>query len=124
MTNRELDALVAEKVMGWTEVLSRRDGGGFFGDVGGVNPNTQTTTRVPAFSSTWAGTGLVVEEMIGREPPILFSLEYGTDGHDVNGWLAVFTVLGFSTRFTHFSGNPSAPRAVCLAALKAVGVEG
>ena len=114
MTDRELDALVAEKVMGWKEEfdgLNMRwtlDGERWAGDSGYVN-GWSPSTRI---SHAWQ----VVEKMlpaIGHIYPAV-DLETGELLH----WCAVVETGDTSRQGVTAD---TAPRAICLAALKAVG---
>lgn len=65
---------------------------------------------LPAYSETWDGAGLVVAEM----GDCLHLREHGTEGE----WEASF--CGFPGKTAHAE---TAPRAICLAALKTRGIE-
>ncbi len=107
MSDRELDALVAEKVMGYTNV---RPLGDEHGTLIAHSPGACCDGHgVPQFSTDIAAAWHVVEKM--RERRIHLELGSRIDG----SWLVSFGNLR--------AFDNSAPRAVCLAALKAVGVE-
>lgn len=104
----QLDALVAERVMGWSV---RRDGnsyyctqknGGFF---------------VPRFSSDMGAAWQVVEEL--AKNGLVVEIRHNAKGK--------FQVTGVNcwreTRRPEEVIDPSAPIAICLAALRFVGVE-
>lgn len=109
---RELDALVAEKVMGWklsnaTDGTEYWDNGKFCGGIWPKEWNPSTN-----IADAWN----VVEKMKSKD--YLFSLKNIVKGT-------------FTFSLTDWGGNCStyaaeaetAPLAICLAALKAVGVE-
>ena len=62
---RELDALVAEKVLGWTHITKRHRGGGRFTWYG-YPPGPRQYSRASAFSTSWAAMREVVEAMRER----------------------------------------------------------
>jgi hypothetical protein len=130
---RELDALVAEKVMGWGWV--RTMGGDIHNEHIWLMPPEEARRYLPDFrlmkppvewreqwrrdlphySTDIAKAWLVVEKM--REQA--WRLDIGSYYQDHHGWSACFD--NYSTYFR--SDAPTAPRAICLAALKAVGVD-
>ena len=109
---RELDALVAEKVMGWTNTREQA----FEVTRGqlvliGVSPDGDDLAPVPEFSTDIGAAWSVVERMV-------------RDGHNVelkytaNGWQCVVE--------WHFEESPfaladEAPLAICRAALRMLG---
>ena len=97
---RELDALVAEKVMGWTNVRFICHGLSLRGEVDG-----EPSEKVPFYSVDIDAAWDVVEK-IGTS----FTLER------YNRWY-----VEFGDRYS--AAADTAPHAICLAALKAVGVE-
>lgn len=102
MTDRELDAMVAEKVMGWTLHGVAPSGGRVL-----IAPSG--AMGIPNYSTDISAAWQVVEKM--RSKRIHFEM-----GSTIPGdWTAYFN----NDRAT----DKSAPRAICLAALKAVGVE-
>jgi len=118
MTNRELDAKVAEDVMGWTIFPYEIDEDDFHCInkraycPPGVQPHISTVAKVPHYSSDWSCMRSVVERM------------------EELGW--VWFVDGDETRFEEKTGNrgrivivvfvspADLPRAVSEAAWKAV----
>ena len=102
---RELDALVAEKVMGW-EVEPVQDGydAGYWRIVKGESAYERE--NIPSYSTSIADAWMVVEKFP--------SIEIHTHEHG-----------GVSVRVDAYCyGNaPTAPEAICKAALRAVGVE-
>lgn len=114
---RELDALVAEKVMGWTEVRPcpdedmREYGEDLWGRPPGGPLNSQ---NVSAYSTDIAAAWEVVDNISQRENVEAVSLTITVDGtacrvllRDKNAPVRVY--------------EDTAPRAICLAALAAVG---
>lgn len=106
---RELDALVAEKVMNFAlGMMSEQD----------VEPSIIVDQAVasfdviPYYSTDISAAWEVVEKLAGRFVP---SLTLGP----TNEWQAVFQE---STDVIYYEHSNSAPHAICLAALKAVGV--
>lgn len=134
---RELDALIAEKVMELKDV--RRQTQGWHTDqlmhgpvrVGGV------ASMVPDYSTNIGDAWMVVEKLKnvicsgeGFRPE--FELICSEDNIDAQGWQAVFydrhgsgawhDYKGRDKEWPHFSAyGETAPHAICLAALKAVG---
>ena len=96
---RELDALVAEKVMGLTEE------DWIAGPTGLPRP----------YSTDIAAAWEVVEKLRGTHRPFLLSHDF-QDGF--MKWPVV--IVGFGAVVVH-EGQYGAPHAICLAALKAVG---
>ena len=115
MTIRELEALVAEKVMGWVVT----------GMGVGIHPDVNAMiTVIPSYASTWAGMGLVVEKMrkkgrsfkiitYGQEWPAIQKLEPRPLPAEIHCWNGPLIQVK----------HPSVFVAVSLAALRAVGVE-
>ena len=99
---RELDALVAEKVMGGRRM--RTTDARYYWN--GLNTNGE----LPAYSTDIAAAWTVVERLGDK---------FNFIGKCADGWNAVLFYDGNS----HGEIAPSAPHAICLAALKAVGVE-
>ena len=106
MTDADLNVAVAERVMGWT-----RDGTNIFGQivyVGGTRPMAD----LPFLDDDWSGVRLVVERM------------------EVLGWgtmqkerASLHYVTFRKSEQEAYASADTFPRAVCLAALKAVGGE-
>lgn len=128
---RELDALVAEKVMGWVSVSKehhwnyvRGYPAGWPDEYSGLPPDGYTGDdefrrdyrKIHAYSSSIADAWLVVEklkETKGRVSVDWFEDTIGYRWHVYVGEGDEQSVVGAET----------APHAICLAALKAVGVE-
>lgn len=103
---RELDALVAEKVMGWTVALEDR------GPCRVWRPHENSAERsqpIPPYSTSIEAAWEVVEKMRQRE--FGFSLN--------DAWIAWF----LAAPNEYQADADTAPHAICLAALKAVGVD-
>ena len=104
---RELDALIAEKVMGkpvkW-----------------GKTPTTKYPIAVAHYSTQIADAWLVVEKMEEHNDIVLFDIVRKTHVYNELYWFARFrTVL--VERPNSITKADTAPLAICLAALKAVG---
>ena len=112
MNDDELDVLVAEKIMGWTNVHGM-DGGLMIRS--GTPPGEGGAKLLPGYSLHIGDAWLVVEEM-GRRG---YRVEMADRGHGL--WLVGFGRISESG----FPGHQSKPaaRALCLAALRALGVE-
>lgn len=135
MTDRELDAKVAERVMGWSAVEYDAGDSRTMGVCHGTPPGPKSdhladlslhgtgtgSYHIPRYSSTGDGMLLVVEAMRGRGyrvevdvlPPEANTVEYAVR----------VKVTKFSSLMAVVDHAPTAPRAVALAALRALGVE-
>jgi hypothetical protein len=115
---RELDALVAEKVMGWLHTESWQSDG----EITGTTPDYRAWVPVPRYSTDWAAAGEVVEKVRAQMPGGWgFELEdVGVSAVALNTWRAAF--MGADAKWEALSD--SAPHAICLAALQAVGYQG
>ena len=107
---RELDALIAEKVMGLAGV---RDGKSWLYGDNWTYHKKGVLCLVPHYSTQIADAWQVVEKM----------KEHGADEHngitimyDENRWYVEFPLPSWE-----YAEAPTAPLAICLAALKAVG---
>jgi hypothetical protein len=120
---RELDALIAEKVMGWGPIEIDRNGNPV-----GINPDYPSKFKchiVPNYSTDIAAAWTVVEKLKlcvwpttdGRYLCLLdqFSLEYGDEY-----WFGGSNVLENIERDWIAAVAQTAPHAICLAALKTV----
>ena len=144
MTDRELDALVAEKVMGKTvefipsePVEIKDDPTAFFGVTTNFGGAVFTSDRewlvddwldieavraVANYSTDIAAAWAVVEKIAEGG----FWLKLTTPFTPEQPYWAGFTphnITGWNGRPDHQAGDLSPSRAICLAALKAVGVE-
>jgi hypothetical protein len=115
---RELDALVAEKVMGWSDVGNITIGMTTY--VAGHRPKGEQTV-VPAYSTSMAAAWAVVDALRARGLHLAFN-------DTLSAWRVLFFTVGrFDTRYFtdganyEFADTPA--HAICLAALRAVGVE-
>lgn len=107
---RELDALVAEKVMGLAPVE-------WSGDCL-VHGNQETGGIVPAYSTNIPAAWKVVEKLHGEHT---FGLDWlGFEGEE---WRCVFNWGKDEDRGFAHAVAATAPLAICLAALQAAGVE-
>ena len=111
MTDRELDALVAEKVFGeliWPATEARNVGikrGKFHWD------------PLPAYSTDIAAAWEVVEKLTDYPSYMDIQITYTAS----NGWFIEFSKG--ETSFSSCNQDDELTRAVCLAALKALGVK-
>jgi hypothetical protein len=113
---RELDALIAEKVMGWMRVNSPHKITGASGEPSGFEPiggGYATFAVVPHYSTGIAAAWLVVDAMRARGAAVL--LRY--DMAYANEWEAGFGVASDKFPSAH---APTAPHAICRAALAAL----
>ena len=117
---RELDALVAEKVMGWTRGLRYGNGNGEWIEPGRENDaHKRTWDTTPCFSTDIAAAWQVVERMEadGWGHKHLFH----SPGAEDPGYYWTFMKPGKGIRSMSESHAETLPLAICLAALKAVG---
>lgn len=105
---RELDALVAEKVMGWRWFTDEFNPRPVL-----VPPGMPRQSALPSFSTDIAAAWEVVERLRGMEPELSWNDE-------ARCWIVGFW-KGPSAPSTIHGSSDSAPNAICLAALKAVG---
>lgn len=104
---RKLDALVAEKVMGWA--LSNKESikdGLIYTDRG-------WTSAYPSYSTDIAAAWEVVEKFRWAEPELSWNDE-------THSWIVHFQKGMYSG---YANSAETAPHAICLAALKAIGVQ-
>lgn len=131
----ELDALVAEKVMGWEEVRKNFGGlqaGGSTEYFVGLAPADKDGRRfhhpVPAYSTDIKHAWEVVEKLKecfpnpdsrrGASPLLYFRLRF--DNYEKK-WEACWADGDYHPEGEYFEGaSASAPEAICLAAIKAV----
>jgi hypothetical protein len=116
MTDRELDALVAEKVMGWRRFDTFLDQAHTRPVTKWVRPDRQHPSDCPKFGADIAAAWQAVEQMkvAGYE----FTIEYFQQAQT---WWAYFYRLPNPTdQAGHEAGT--APHAIRLAALKTLGV--
>jgi hypothetical protein len=119
---RELDALVAEKVMGWTDINGNAAAVGC-----GLNHN-KLWTRVPDYSTDIAAAWQVVEKLVaegrswtfGACKPGKRSAEDINQGH-MHGYHAGVKTDHYGVVPFYWNYKDTMPLAICHAALKAVG---
>lgn len=131
---RELDALVAEKVMGWTKLLTP-EGEQIFDYWRSPEPYMRNCTSddIPQYSTDIAAAWQVIDKLTAGdetdEDPIqltrghrLRRLYSSADWHSGrnSGWWALFVTDGTPGYGAY---GDTAPHAICLAALAAVGVK-
>ena len=107
---RELDVLVAEKVMGWIE---RNDGIGWLKDVGGGEFEIASYYFVPSIDIARAFE--VVERMRG----LGYDMTIETDNRREKQWWCAFYEVN-AEEILWFADAETAPLAICKAALKAL----
>lgn len=117
---RELDALVGQKVMGWTRAYDRRlkgewwsapeDPQGFYADF-------------PEWSTDISAAWVVVEKMRERGFWFRMSTPFSLKGTTLFGGFTSHNSTGWNGRPDYGHAAESAPEVICLAALKACGVE-
>lgn len=115
---RELDALVAEKVMGWSGIDKKWDYETNESFLGGKTPDWDGRQfyEVPHYSTDIAAAWLVVEKL--RTP----NWEFQLDHTRFMIWhCRIETTAGEGSASSDSSQGETAPLAICLAALKAVG---
>lgn len=116
---RELDALVAERAMGWTKVKVQTEsefGGASTFVLYGTSPINQPWKRVPAYSTDIAATWEIAEKL---GPMWLYKTTAGKPSAAAGQLYACS--LGSSVLEREWSYGDTAPLAICRAALKAVG---
>lgn len=128
--SRELDALVAEKIMGWTscEITSRTETRLMwppdspknvfeYKTDGLMGPNKEL--RVPSYSTDIAAAWEVVEKIRSRQDYVCFEISSEWKGENCpadKNFYARFCI----GRGTLVGYSDSAPTAICLAALEAI----
>lgn len=124
VAGRELDAMIAERVMGWTAVEHEHRGarGEAWFVLSGVVPLAEVRAQVPGYSSDIAAAFLVVEKLSER------GFDYLIEGHEErNG--ADFVAHAQFSQFRQFprainieedAWKATLPHAICLAALAAI----
>lgn len=112
---RELDVLVAEKVMGY-EQFTHETGGPWWRYPDGTDcAETETFFNSIAFSTNTEAAWQVVEGIVGASKHgVFWDIRMSYDG-----WSAVF----YRDNEQFHARGETAPEAICLAALKAKGVE-
>lgn len=137
-TGRELDALVAEKVMGYSRVDVPRDVNGENEGVTLWPPNVdvaeyqwpyvgpvQIYSFCPMYSTDIAAAWQVVEKMQERGMWAQLRTPFGKGKMDDGFWCGFTPMLttGWNGRPDHNTSAAMMPLAICLAALKAVGMD-
>lgn len=126
---RELDALVAEKVMGWNRDHEKRKLSYYYGDdLYAQDLITKLTdVEIPSYSTDIAAAWEVVERF-QEEHGLLMFLRANPNGTyeislECNGVCRDDWKDAACEFYGSSSGLDSAPHAICLAALKAVGAK-
>lgn len=109
MTDRERDALVAEKVMGWNNVHREGDWGLFGRPFGGLRDYP-----IPYYSTDIAAAWEIVEALRDKLESFDFELSSFKDGT----WGCTFYEFLYPQKYSRIAAD-----AICLAALKAIGIE-
>ena len=109
LRDKERDALVAEKCMGWTNIDRT-----VYGEFWGKHPHRALSScPISPYSTRMQSAWAIVAKVF----PTQFCLSLGDDGGD---WVVFPT--WHSDSWDDSSRAPTAPLAICLAALKAKGV--
>lgn len=117
--SRKIDAAIAEHVFGWKKTILKDEIGGEEFDVDGyLLPNgfSHYAKNVRDYSTSIADAWLVVEKM-QKERRLPFQLE------SVQGWIDPEFKTKLRFGIGDWQESASVPIAICLAALKALGVE-
>lgn len=119
MENRELDAQVAEKVMGW-----RKDGAMWVTAEGRTPDGWDYASRevLPNFTESISWAWQVVEKMWPRMPKTSWGIyRFQLNRRDSGEWVCEFAPDAEGDWRSHAVGKAdTAPKAICLAALAAV----
>ena len=117
---RELDALVAKKVMGWdgfSGIIETSPEVGFSTEeIDELVKTGKLRFRPPEYSTDIAAAWQVVEKMQRENHD--FAIHITSCRDEDNQWQPHFNI---SVTRTLLTGSKTAPHAICLAALKAVG---
>ena len=121
---RNLDVLVAEKVMGWKNISPH-----YSKTPWGTDPkHGMNWCQLPSYSTYIVAAWEVVEKMASLDWDVNISLSSKLPSDDVERWYCEMTCGDDNAawrddfRFIQIWAS-TAPLAICLAALKAVGVE-
>lgn len=121
---RELDTLVAEKLMGWELAdLSHHNYGTIV--VAGPPGATLSPGSIPCYSTDIGATWEVVEKLRADEYEVDIRVCYSTPHKCAHPWSVYIVESGVDKPFGRASTchAESAPLAICLAALKVKGIE-
>lgn len=123
---REMDAMIAEKVMGWTDFDGEstmywwvKNG---YTDVCNGAPFACQKANTPIFSTGIFDAWQVVEQM--RKNGFWFSVCFKTVVTNTPNYYVEFRCVRGGTRGTHCGNDDTIELAICRAALKAMWVEG
>lgn len=109
---RELDALVAERVMGWTDIKFGEEKTAGLLEGFGQPPSNSGRIAFPNYSTDISAAWEILEE---------FCLTHLT--HGVNGWCCIIgRQIDETTVHSTEAKAETAPHAICLAALKVLGL--
>jgi hypothetical protein len=112
-----MDALIAEKVMGWSSVGPIRDSRGYVLYTAGVDTGGGGLEVIPHYSTGIASAWQVVESATSWPHEFAIEQVATIDGSMRMEWRARFRDTGEPDDWSY---APTAPLAICLAALKAV----
>jgi hypothetical protein len=117
---RELDALVAEKVMGWVLYQRQPDVYLAYTDPGG---SLRLPEEIPFYSTDMAAAWLAEEKLV--VDGFTFELYRDPPAPDRRAWFETLVIVRRGREYSYIgkSETGSAPHAICLAALRAKGVE-
>lgn len=126
---RDLDKLIAEKVMGWTEIEEVKHLHLSVPQIVGIKPNELPSPytghrqkySVPEFSTDIGAAWEVVNEMTNRNYFFLVSNSAISGGLIKLGENKIFASFGRKNEPVEHTVGESAPHAICLAALKSIG---
>ncbi len=117
---RELDALMAEHVMEWVHIRTSQQG---YGECWELPDGTRLNTgsEVPGLIGWSPSTDIAASfEALGRFSPRNFYVQVSFDQSCTGKWLVVIVSHVEDTPYADAIAD-TAPHAICLAALKAVG---
>lgn len=110
---RELDALIAEKVMGWQRCHAELRGGSGFPP--GISFSIHNVATIPAFSTDWGAAGQVIDYLCAaRAAHWTLTIVPGRTMASVSIWQDGICMAG--------APAPTVPLAICRAALAALEV--
>ena len=116
---RELDMLVAEKVMGWSNSIGSARSDHMWGIMDFDDKGPVLAANFPSYSEDIAAAWELMEKLKGPEMGVSICTLW--EQPNTFKWIAKIEFLG-TERF-EFAVEESAAHAICLAALKAIGVK-
>lgn len=124
---RELDTLVAVKVMGWSKTTELWNRGLTESVLAGLHPESKLPEKVPFYSTDISAAWRVVDFL--RSKKMLLDIQEGenNDGPFFQVEINQFNVSksrgGYWDTVVDSTDGDSIPHAICLAALRSVGIE-